>query len=67
MTDKFDGWITADEWCEKYADRRNTIHVRINQGAWQRGVHYSAPDPARCYVHEERCKAWMIAHGKLRV
>lgn len=58
-TPEINGWITAEDWCEKYHDRRNTIHVRVNKGLWRRGEHYSAPDGGRFYVHEQRCKEWM--------
>jgi hypothetical protein len=59
MTKAIDGWIPSEEWCTKYAERKNTIHVRVTRDVWQRGVHFSAPDGGRFYVHEARCLEWL--------
>lgn len=54
-----DGWISLESWCEKYHERRDTVHARVHAGRWVRGVHYSAPDGGSCFVHEARAKAWL--------
>lgn len=56
-----DGWMPIDEYCTKYAERRNTIHARVNTGVWQRGVHYALPDNSAGFIHEERARAWHAA------
>lgn len=62
----FDGWISLDEWCQKYGEQRDTVHARVSNGRWQRGHHFSAPDGGSCFVHEERARAWLIEKGKLK-
>jgi len=56
---EMDGWISAKDWCDRYGERPNTIHVRVSRGIWKRGVHYSAPDAGRFFVHEARCVEWL--------
>lgn len=60
-----DGWMPLAEFCEKYKQRANTIHKRVTDGAWERGVMYSAPDGSSCFVHEERAVAWLREKGQL--
>lgn len=61
-----DGWISANSWCEKYHEQKDTIHARVAANRWQRGVHYSAPDGGTFFVHEARAKQWLIDHGRWR-
>lgn len=65
MSDIFDGWLPVDDYCEKYAERRNTVLARMNSGMWERGFHIANPDGGLTYVHEERAKAWLKEHNKL--
>lgn len=39
-----EGWITVEEYCEKTGEKAGTIHKRVFDGVWQRGVHYSVPE-----------------------
>lgn len=58
-------WIPLADYCEKYNERRGTIHKRLQDGTWERGVHYSAPSTGEAYVHEQRARTWLEQHGKL--
>jgi hypothetical protein len=57
----FDGWIELDAYCEKYGERKNTVHKRVADGTWERGVIYASPSGSVTYVHEERAKEWLAA------
>ncbi len=60
-----DGWISLEDWCIKHDERKNTVHKRVTDGAWERGVHYSAPDGGQGFIHEARATEWMGLRGKL--
>jgi hypothetical protein len=61
-----DGWIPSAEWCAKYKEAAPTVRRRVQDGAWKRGVHWAAPDGGCSYVHEPRCRQWLIERGKLK-
>jgi hypothetical protein len=63
-THEEDGWITIEAYCQKYGERRNTVHARVNTGKWERGVHYSLPDSSSGFVHEARARAWVAEHPR---
>lgn len=64
---KINGWITLEDWCAKYEERRDTIHARVHAGRWKRGVHFSAADGGSCFVHEKRAREWLVEKGKLKL
>lgn len=61
-----DGWIRLEDYCDKYGERRGTVHKRVTDGAWERGVHFASPNGlgGACFVHEERAKAWLDEKGR---
>ncbi len=61
------GWMPIDVFLKKYDQRRNTVHKRIADGIWPRGVIYSAPDGGAGWIHEERAVRWLKEKGKLSV
>jgi len=62
-----DGWMELDAFCEKYKQRKNTIHKRVADGTWPRGEFFSSPSGGTCYVHVEKATAWLAARGKLKL
>ena len=60
-----DGWIELDAYCEKYGERKSTVHKRVADGGWARGEHYSAPSGGVGYVNEPAARAWLAERGKL--
>ncbi len=62
-----DGWMPIDVFLKKYDQRRNTVHKRIADGIWPRGVIYSVPDGGVGWIHEERAVRWLKEKGKLSV
>jgi hypothetical protein len=60
-----DGWISLDDWCTMHGERKNTVHKRVTDCAWERGVHYSAPDGGLGFVHQAKAELWMAQRGKL--
>jgi len=62
-----DGWMEIDEFCEKYKQRKNTIHKRVGDGIWPRGEMYSSPSGGVSYVHLQKALDWLEARGKLRL
>lgn len=60
-----DGWIELNAYCEKYGERKNTVHKRVTDGAWPRGEFYSSPSGSVAYVHEPRAREWLRQQGKL--
>ena len=62
-----DGWIRIEDWCLRYDERKNTVHKRVTDGAWERGIHYSAPDGGDGFVHEARARTWLEERGKLKL
>jgi hypothetical protein len=62
-----DGWLELDAFCEKYNERKNTIHKRVADGSWERGVLFASPSGGTSFVHEERAVAWLRENGKLRI
>lgn len=63
--ESLDGWIELNEFCEKYKQRPNTVHKRVNDGVWPRGEMYSSPSGGVAYVHEQKARDWLEARGKL--
>jgi predicted DNA-binding transcriptional regulator AlpA len=61
-----DGWIELNDYCQKYGERRNTVHKRVADGTWPRGEFYSSPSGSVSYVHEARAREWLEQQGKLR-
>lgn len=59
-----DGWILTSDWCRMTGETANAVRQRVHRGDWQRGVHWSAPDPRRSYVHEPTARAWLEARKK---
>ncbi len=59
------GWMPLVAFCEKYEQRQNTVHKRVADGAWERGVVYSSPTGGVGYVHEARAVEWLTKRGKL--
>ena len=62
-----EGWVTVDDWCERYKELPTTVHKRIQEGAWARGELASCPDGTIMFVHEEKCKSWCERRGKLKL
>lgn len=62
-----DGWMEIDAFCEKYDQRKNTIHKRVTDGSWPRGEIYSSPSGGMAYIHVERALAWLRERGKLKL
>lgn len=60
-----DGWITFEDYCLKYGEKKGTVQKRAADGNWERGVHYSSPDGSQVYVHEARAAAWLRERGRL--
>lgn len=52
------GWMLLAEFCAKHNQKVATIHKRVADGAWPRGVIYSCPDGDKSYVHEARALEW---------
>lgn len=65
MAETTEDWLPLREWCEKYGDSLGAAHKRVADGTWQRGFHYSSPEGHNAFVHERRCKDWMVVRGKL--
>lgn len=61
-----DGWMPLAEFCVKYGQRPNTLHKRVFDGIWERGVMFSSPTAGTSYVHEPRAVAWLIVKGYLK-
>lgn len=60
-----DGWIELDAYCEKYGERKNTVHKRVTDGTWSRGEFYSSPSGGVSYVNEAAAREWLQQRGKL--
>lgn len=60
-----DGWIELDAYCEKYGERKNTVHKRVTDGTWPRGEFYSSPSGGVSYVNEAAAVEWLQQRGKL--
>lgn len=58
-------WIPLADYCERYNERRGTVHKRLQDGVWQRGVHYAAPHTGEAYVNESLAREWLEQHNKL--
>lgn len=61
-----DGWIELEAYCQKYGERKNTVHKRVTDGTWPRGEFYSSPSGNVAYVHEPRARQWLEQNGKLK-
>jgi hypothetical protein len=60
------GWIELEAYCEKYGERKNTVHKRVVDGIWPRGEYLSSPSGGVCYVNEPAAREWLLAKGKLK-
>jgi hypothetical protein len=65
IVDDLTGWITVDDWCERYDEPLNTVQKRVQDGTWERGLIYSTPDGGQSYIHEARATKWLEMRGKL--
>lgn len=61
-----DPWIPIDDYCRSYNERQGTVHKRVQDGVWQRGVHYAAPQAGTAYINEPLARAWLEEKGKLQ-
>lgn len=60
-----DGWMELDAFCEKYGQRKNTVHKRVTDGTWPRGEYYAAPSGSVGYINVAKAEAWLSSKGKL--
>lgn len=65
VDDSLKGWLDLDAYCQKYGERKNTVHKRVTDGLWERGDIFSSPSGGTCYVHEEKARDWLRMRGKL--
>lgn len=64
---EIDGWLELDAFCEKYGERKNTIHKRVTDGVWPRGEYFSSPSGGVCYVNVAKATEWLAERGKLKL
>jgi len=62
-----DGWMEVEAFCAKFRQSKNTVHKRVHDGAWPRGVIYSSPSGGVAYVHVERACEWLQQRGLLEL
>jgi hypothetical protein len=61
------GWITVEDYCEQTGEKAATIHKRVFDGVWQRGVHFSVPEPRGAgYINVAAAKAWKDSRSKVQ-
>lgn len=53
-----DGWIPLAEYCALYSEKPATVHRRVADGIWERGVVFAAPTSTQSYVHLPSAQAW---------
>lgn len=58
-TETLGGWITLTKYCEISGETRQSVHVRVATGKWQRGVHYSRPDGGSSWINVPAVLAWL--------
>ena len=72
MSEPTDKQLEAEEWmelnafCEKFGERRNTVHKRVTDGLWPRGEFYASPSGGVSYIHVRRALDWLTEHNKLK-
>jgi hypothetical protein len=57
--ENIEGWVPLAEYCKLTGEKAATVHKRVHDGGWERGVHYSAPaDTGSGYVNVAAAEAW---------
>lgn len=60
-----EGWISVEEYCASTGEKPAVIHKRVFDGVWQRGVHFSVPEPETLgFVNVKAAEAWREGKSK---
>lgn len=61
LTDMLGGWVPLAMYLQMFpTETKNAIYKRVQQGAWQRQVHYAAPKGGGAWVNLPAVKAWVL-------
>lgn len=64
LSDMMGGWIPLERYLKLYPEEKaNAVHKRVQQGVWQRQVHYAAPRGSSAWVNLPAIRLWL--EGKL--
>jgi hypothetical protein len=64
LNDMMGGWIPVTLYVRLYpTENLNKIHKRVQQGVWQRQVHYAVPKGGTGWVNLPAIRLWL--EGKL--
>lgn len=60
LRDIMNGWVPLEQYLKMYpTETINKVHKRVQQGAWQRQVHYAAPKGSAAWVNLIAIRAWL--------
>lgn len=57
--DTLGGWITLSRYCLVTGETRQSVHLRVRSGKWQRGVHIVVPSGGSTWINVPSVVKWI--------